>query len=238
MKWLRLYTDVRSDPKLSLLSFDDQRHYIWLLTLKCDGSLDQFDGEMLDRLVCKQLGLDPSACCEVKRRLQEVRLIDANWQPLSWERRQYKHDDSKERVKRYRERKALETKECNACNGDVTVTVTGTETETETDKSSYEDSSPQAATCPQQQILDLYHETLPELRRMRVWNDARAKDLRARWRQSKDHQDLDWWRRFFLYVRECPFLMGQRKDWSADLAWLVRADNFSKVINGNYQEAA
>ena len=96
--------------------------------------------------------------------------------------------------------------------------------------------------CPQQEIIALYHDTLPELRRVRVWTGARPKALAARWRESADRQSLDWWRKYFGYVRKSRFLMGQTtgrdgRGFDCDLEWLIRPANFAKVIEGKYEDA-
>ena len=47
---------------------------------------------------------------------------------------------------------------------------------------------------------------------------------------------MDWWRRYFLGVRDQPFLMGEgEKAWCADLEWLLRPKNMPKVIDGRYR---
>ena len=92
-----------------------------------------------------------------------------------------------------------------------------------------------AENCPQTQIIALYHELLPELPPAREWPDANAAQLRARWRSTPERQSLDWWRKFFGYVHESDFLMGRKTDFQASLGWLVKASNFAKVVNGNYE---
>ena len=97
--------------------------------------------------------------------------------------------------------------------------------------------------CPHQQIIEIYHEVLPELNQVKVWNEARRKMLQKRWREDSKRQRLDWWRGYFEFVRECPLLMGNHESkshegWAADLEWLVRPNNFAKVIEGKYQEVA
>jgi hypothetical protein len=95
------------------------------------------------------------------------------------------------------------------------------------------------SSCPHQEIIDLYHRILPELRRVRVWSDQRKRFLRARWREDQKHQTLEWWEGFFEYVRGCPHLMGTNGNggtWQADLEWLVRPLNFVKVIEGKYAQ--
>ncbi len=100
---------------------------------------------------------------------------------------------------------------------------------------------PAPPTCPQSEIVALYHEVLPELARVRDWTPDRQAFLRARWREDPERQTVEWWRGFFEYVRKCPFLMGQgaasadRDPFFADLEWLVRPKNFRKVIEGKYE---
>lgn len=111
--WFRLYAEFISDPKMQLLAFEDQRHYVGVLCLKCNGTLDTMSmgPEHLERLIAKALGLDPVTAAEVKRRLREVALITESWQPSSWNKRQYESDSSTARVHRWRDnqRNATET---------------------------------------------------------------------------------------------------------------------------------
>lgn len=96
--------------------------------------------------------------------------------------------------------------------------------------------------CPQQTIVDAYHEILPMLPRMRIWDDECQKFLRTRWREDPKRQTIDWWRQYFTYIRDrCPWLTGQVESrdgraFYADLEWLVRPKNFRKVVRGNYEK--
>lgn len=94
--------------------------------------------------------------------------------------------------------------------------------------------------CPHQQIVDLYHEHLPDCRPVRVWNDRRRGYLRARWREEPERQNLDWWRKFFQYCGRSDFLTGKtngssdRPPFVADLEWILRPGNFAKIVEGKY----
>lgn len=105
--WFRLYSEFVSDPKVQLLAFEDQRHFIALLCLKCNETLDSQTPSKnhRERMVAKALGLDPASAIEAKRRLHEVGLIDTNWQPTRWESRQYQSDSSTSRVRQWREKR-------------------------------------------------------------------------------------------------------------------------------------
>lgn len=107
--------------------------------------------------------------------------------------------------------------------------------------------------CPHQQILDMYHELLPVLPRMKVWDKARKGNLGARWRERweakaffSQAEGLDYFRRMFEYIgRDCDWLMGRvvdrdGKTFFASLDWIAMPKNFAKVIEGKYsrREAA
>lgn len=102
--------------------------------------------------------------------------------------------------------------------------------------------------CPQRELLALYAEILPTLPQPRAWEGQRANNLKARWRWAltaktpkgnryatdKDSA-LDFFRRFFECVADSDFLCGRNRKWlGCNLAWLVKAENFAKVIEGQY----
>lgn len=106
--------------------------------------------------------------------------------------------------------------------------------------------------CPHKRIIEAYEAILPELPRVRVWRAQQATDLRARWREklregkfSDEESGVDYFRRFFGYVRRSEFLMGRRsgrdgRTFRNCLAWMVKAKNFDGIVDGKYhdQEAA
>lgn len=99
--------------------------------------------------------------------------------------------------------------------------------------------------CPYEQIRDLYHEILPELPECKILNETRKSCIKARWNSVAGRTpcaSIDFWRRYFNFVRKSAFLMGQsdpapgRKVFRADLEWLVKSGNFAKIIEGRYHE--
>lgn len=88
--------------------------------------------------------------------------------------------------------------------------------------------------CPHQKIIDLYHEKLPMLTRVKVWNAKRQNQLKARWRENEKRQSLEFWGRLFDYIAESDLLTGRLGDWKADLEWITKSDNFVKIIEGKY----
>jgi uncharacterized protein YdaU (DUF1376 family) len=106
-----------------------------------------------------------------------------------------------------------------------------------------QDPEPQQVACPHDKVVRVYHEVLPELPAIRDWHERRQVKLRTLWRRmaakkkwDSQAQGVDFFRRYFAYVRGCPLLMGAApgRTWSADLEWLVNVSNFTKVIEGKY----
>lgn len=95
--------------------------------------------------------------------------------------------------------------------------------------------------CPHRAIIELYNAALPTLPRVREWTPARQQALRVRWREKPERQSLAWWEKFFRYVEKSDFLTGRCKrgnghdTWECSLPWLLKAENFAKVIEGHYE---
>jgi hypothetical protein len=123
-------------------------------------------------------------------------------------------------------------------HGGLTVDIdieTETETETET-------TAPSEPSCPDAQIIELYHRMLPGLPRVKIWTDSRKKTLASRWKEDADRQSLAWWEDYFGIVSKSPFLLGKadtrngEKPFRADLEWLINKANMVKTIEGRYLE--
>lgn len=90
--------------------------------------------------------------------------------------------------------------------------------------------------CPHKEIIALYHEILPMCPQVRDWTPARATQLRARWNEDEKRQTLAYWKRFFEYVRTCDFLVGRgSKPFFADLEWITKSANFTKIREAKYE---
>jgi hypothetical protein len=101
-----MYARFVTDPVVEELSFEDQRHYVFLLCLKCDGLLDKEfpDPAMRERAIARRLGLQGEAFQFAHDRLIASGLIDADWHPKSWDDLQFKSDSSRDRQRKWRER--------------------------------------------------------------------------------------------------------------------------------------
>lgn len=116
-------------------------------------------------------------------------------------------------------------------------------TRIEEDQSSSNQKNPD---CPHQTLIDMFAEQVPSLPKPRAWTSKRQKDMLARWKwviaeQVKDKDNAkqeatEFFGRFFDYVNRSDFLTGRSGAWTkCDLPWLMKEENFAKVIEGNYE---
>lgn len=104
--------------------------------------------------------------------------------------------------------------------------------------------------CPHEEVIGLFHKCLPELPEVRVWNQTRQGYLKARWRElaaehkwTTQEQGLEWFEKFFMWVRHSKFLMGKvparpgARPFECELEWLLRPNNWAKLIEGKYHAA-
>jgi len=111
-------------------------------------------------------------------------------------------------------------------------------------------SRPSIPNCPHRKLLAIYGEELPTLAQPRadLWEGQRADNMRQRWQWAFDkkrgekrcgteEEGLAFFRRFFSYVAQSSFLTGRNGKWNnCNLDWLMTAGNFTKVIEGVYED--
>lgn len=103
---------------------------------------------------------------------------------------------------------------------------------------------------PYQQIIDAYHEALPELPRAVAMSDSRKRLIKSRWLEmlkskrpdgTRRYTDVEsgiaWWRLFFKTAGTNKFWMGENdRGWTANLDWLMK--NNWKVVEHTPKESA
>ena len=104
--------------------------------------------------------------------------------------------------------------------------------------------------CPHDKLIDLFGQHLPTLPQPKkeLWEGKNAEAMRSRWKwvltaKKRDgnryaatrDEAMEWFGKYFSHVEKSDFLTGRNGKFSAcDLGWLVKADNFAKVLQGNY----
>jgi hypothetical protein len=125
MRWFRIYSEMLNDEKVQLLSPELFKTWVNLLCVAAtrDGVLPAAEK------LAFQLRVSPH---EMQLRIEDLILAglidirpDKTFEPHNWQQRQWKSDDSAERVRKHREAK-------KDCNGYSAVTVTPPDTDTET----------------------------------------------------------------------------------------------------------
>jgi len=122
--WFKFHHEFATDPVVQLLSFEDQRHFVVLLCLKAGGALDRQFGNSgtRERVILSALRIDSVSLVDLKNRLMEIAVIDADWQPTAWEKRQESKD--KTAAERQRRKREAERNVTEGVTRDVTEGVT------------------------------------------------------------------------------------------------------------------
>lgn len=266
MDWLRLWHDMPNDPKWRAVARKSGQRigdvvavYLHMMVQASEneprGSIEGWD----DEDVAAALDMEVEDVQAIRDAMQGKVLYGHDL--AGWAKRQPKrNDDSRERVRRHREQKAEKSgvyndpgnadgSGCNAGNANVTQ---GNAPDTDTDADAEKDNPPSsdddtpAAKAKQdtpnyQGIVDLYNDLLGEfLPSVAKLNDQRKRTIKARWKQKwgeKSHgNDLDFWKRYFLHVRQSKPLTGTKDgfDWRPSFDWLLNETNMIKVIEGNF----
>lgn len=101
--------------------------------------------------------------------------------------------------------------------------------------------------CPHSEIIESYSRNLPELPQVRKWEGSRASNLKARWlwvladlkakgKPFDKAAGIGFFERMFGYIAKSDFLMGRTdKAFCCSLAWICKDENFTKIIEGNYE---
>ena len=100
-------------------------------------------------------------------------------------------------------------------------------------------------TVPVQQVLQTYNDVLGNrLPKAQMLNDKRRRVIAGRWKEMLNSQDpsgkvrftdtasgLAWFGKFFAKVARNPHWIGENdRGWRADLDWILKPDNFVKIL--------
>lgn len=111
--WFRFYAEFLHDPKVRVMSDQDQLRLVLLFCLRCNGNVT-----LQDKHVTFSLRISDSEWQQTKAVFVESGFIDLANNVLNWDKRQYISDSSVERVRKHRSlHKTVTETQCN-----VTVT--------------------------------------------------------------------------------------------------------------------
>ena len=231
-RWFRLYDEMLDDPKAQRLPPQDFKIWINLLCLasRNDGKLPCISD------IAFALRISENDAVTVVERLHIAGLIDKRnggpdgfrYSPHGWEKRQYKSDNSADRVKKHREKR---NGECNvSCNVTETPPDTETDTDTETDK---KDMSSDDDSVSVKDIVEAWNELAEAkgLAKVVRVTDSRRKQIQAR---IKEYEPDDW-SKALTAIYKSKFLCGENdRGWKADFDFLLQPKSFVKLVEGAY----
>jgi len=234
LPWFRLYSRIIDDTKLKLLAFEDRWHFVALCCLKSNGLLDKPDTEMRQREIAVGLGVQLRELDEISRRLREVGLVDDGLNPIAWDDLQFRSDGSTKRVQEYRKRQQKQSR--NVMKRSETVTVTAQEEDTETDT----EERVAKATCASsdalkpEHIFEKWNEVASKIGRplVRDMTPSRRQLVKARIAQYSIEDFVA----VFGKCQRSPFLRGDTNWKGATFDWIMKAANFQKTLEGNYDD--
>ena len=157
----------------------------------------------------------------------DVSVTDNGWVTLR-NRRMWREDKNRQN-NRLRQQKLRDKRKSN-----VEITPPSSSSSSSSSSNPIEGvNTPSSVKCPHQKIIELYHEVFPSLPTVKSWPDQLKKILRKFW---KEQPSLDWFRDYFNYIKDSDFLMGRKTDFQADLEWIIRPTNRTKILNGRYHK--
>ena len=263
--WFRWHHGSITDPKFQLVAKKSGARFgdviaVWAFVLETAsadtdrGTIGQIDFEALDFM----LGAEDGTAIRILDAMTARGLIAGN-RVAAWDKRQPKREreDTGAAARKQKQRElasvgvAFDVTPGHAMSHQVTSREE--ERREEESKPTNADAlvvaGKPAPNCPHQKIIDLYGKHLPTMPFPKIWDGQRQQNLAARWRwvltakkpdgapyATDTESALSFFDRFFGYVAKSDFLTGRDGKWQGcDLGWLVKAENFAKVVSGNYE---
>jgi hypothetical protein len=233
-RWFRLYDEMLDDPKAQRLPPQDFKIWINLLCLasRNDGKLPCISD------IAFALRISDNDAVTMVERLHIAGLIDKRnggpdgfrYSPHGWDKRQYKSDNSADRVKKHREKR---NDECNvSCNVTETPPETDTDTDAETDK---KDMSSDDDALTVDDVVEAWNSLAGDrgLAKIVKLTENRRRQIKARIREY----DAEDWSTAMAAIYNSKFLCGENdRGWKADFDFLLQPKSFVKLIEGAYNK--
>ena len=249
--WFRVYSEFATDPKVQSMSEAMQRRLMMLMCLRCSDVLATLQDDELQFA----LHISESELAETKAIFVRKGFTDSEWNLLNWDKRQFNSDSSTERSRKSREAKKVST-ELVATLRNVAATAPDTDTDTDKEANASVGSADKSPRCDTQSVVDLYHDTLPELPRVRLMTDGRRKAVSAFWRfvltskksdgsprATNADEAMAWIGGYFSRARDNDFLMGRgnkaqgHEGWQCDFDFLLTEKGKKHVIEKTREAA-
>lgn len=87
---------------------------------------------------------------------------------------------------------------------------------------------------PYASIVADFHDLCPAFPRVTKLTDARKKAMRSRFIEAEEPK-LEWFRNLFKKAQASDLLAGRKKEWRASFDWILNSANAVKILEGNYE---
>ena len=255
VEWIKLTTDMFNNKKIKYirtLPEGNEIVLIWvmLLTLagRCNTSGMVFLTENIPyttSMLAEELKFKESTvilAINVLQKLGMIEFYDENLVISNWE--EYQNIDGLEKIREQtRKRVALHREKKKLLSGNATCNVTVTQSNaTEEEKEEDIDNNNitsnimlpdgNADRINYNEIVDLYNSICVSFPRCRTLSDKRKKAIKARLNKFT----VEEFKIVFTNAENSDFLKGSNnRNWSANFDWLIQDANFTKTLEGNYQ---
>ena len=209
MEWLRLYTDILDDEKIAQLSDNQYRIFTFLMLMASENDLGGVVTQS-HKAIAWRLRMPVNRIKSAIEKLEALNIISNENNTitfLNWHKRQYKSDNSTERVKRFRNKKETFTPTLENRTEQIQ---NRTDTDTET--------LPRAKPIKNKKLKT----SIPE--------DFSISDRVKKWAEDKKHSCLEEHLESFILKSKAKDY--QYVDWDDAFMNAIR-DNWAKIGNGN-----
>lgn len=242
MQWVRLWHDMPTDPKWRVIARKSGQTipsviavYTMMMVNASEAAADErgclsgFDSED----VAAALDMLPDDVDAILDAMQG-KVLDGR-RLSGWSKRQPKRerdDSSTDRVRAHRQRQKTNETPCNATKRHVTPPDTEADTDTEVIEANASCASGDAPALTTKHVMEFWNEVAPSLGKpaIRKLTPSRQAKVRSRIAQNS----LEDFQTVFANIRASPFLRGDRGWNGCTFDWAFKAENFQKILEGNY----
>jgi hypothetical protein len=140
MQWFRMYAEFATDVKVQAMDETLQRRFVMFLCLHCNGEY----AKLTDEELAFALRITPAELVNTRDVFKQKGFLGDNGEIRNWNKRQYKSDNSTERVQKHRQGKKKRQRN---------VSGTPSDSDSDSDTDSEKNSDPSASATPTRAVV-------------------------------------------------------------------------------------
>lgn len=248
VKWIKICTDIFDDEKMSLIDGMPDRDaiiVIWFKLLCMAGKQNNggvfmmndkiaYTDEMLATIFRRPLNTVRLALNTFEK-FGMVEIVNDAYTIPNWEKHQnlekleQEKEKNRQRVAKYREKQKM-LAQCNDYSNVTVMECNDTDKEEDKEIDKEED---KRIRVNYEQIKDLFNDICISFPRLTVLSEKRKQAIKAR----LNTYTVEQFKEMFTKAEASSFLKGSNnRKWQANFDWLIKDNNFAKVLDGNYDD--